>query len=75
MNVSIELPDSSRRILETLALDGYRNGDLSRGQVSEMLDLSFEESEQLLRKHNLGPRLTLEEHDEQLHRLRKSLGR
>jgi hypothetical protein len=51
MLVSVELPDpiakqlhldgeqGNRRALEIFALEGYRTGALSRGQVSELLDL------------------------------------
>ncbi|MEN3940907.1 UPF0175 family protein [Prosthecobacter sp. SYSU 5D2] len=65
MHLSLELPDviahslrldgpsSSRRALEMLALEGYQEGKLSRGQVSEMLDLGFNETEQFLLQ--LGP--------------------
>ena len=51
MTISVQVPDAlakalhldgpqlNRRALEALALDGYRTGELSRGQVSELLDL------------------------------------
>jgi predicted HTH domain antitoxin len=56
MQVTVQLPDGvaellgrpadmPRRILEALALEGYRAGRLSRGQVSELLSLSFVETE------------------------------
>jgi len=53
MLVSVELPDpiakqlhldgeqGNRRALEIFALEGYRTGELSRGQISELLDLEF----------------------------------
>ncbi|MCB1094693.1 MAG: UPF0175 family protein [Verrucomicrobiae bacterium] len=65
MNVTIEIPDRiaaalsskgadvPRRVLEMLAVDGYRNGELSRGQVSEMLALSFYETEAFLHQHKV----------------------
>lgn len=63
MTLTVEIPDQftrplqlngprgERRALEMLALEGYREGSLSRGQVSEMLGLSFFEAEEFLRCH------------------------
>ncbi len=56
MTVIVEIPDSvaremhlsaaeaQRRTMTSLVVDGYRKGELSRGQVSELLDLSFSET-------------------------------
>ena len=43
--------DIPRRILEAVAVEGYRSEQLSRGQVSEMLGLSFWETEAFLKRH------------------------
>ena len=62
MQVTVQLPDEiatqlgsekdmPRRVLEAVALEGYRAGDLSRGQVSAMLGLSFAETEAFLQQH------------------------
>lgn len=63
MLLSVEVPDliakqlrldgplRNRRALEMFALEGYRAGELSRGQVSEMLGLGFHETEQFLHDH------------------------
>jgi predicted HTH domain antitoxin len=63
MQVTVQLPDSiarqltpvggdiPRRILEAVALEGYRSEQLSRGQVSEMLGLNFWETEAFLKAH------------------------
>ena len=40
-----------RRILEAVAIEGYRSEQLSRGQVSEMLGLNFWETEAFLKAH------------------------
>ena len=60
MPITIELPeeiehqletawgDLSRRALEARAVEGYRSGDLSAGQVAEMLSLSVWETEKFL---------------------------
>jgi predicted HTH domain antitoxin len=62
--VAIELPDVirenlqerqelSRFILEAVAVEGYRQEALSRGQVGEMLGLSFWQTEEFLRTHGV----------------------
>ncbi len=63
MAITLELPqeieaqlraewngDLSRKILEAVAVEGYRQGTLSRGQVSELLGLSFQDTEVFLKK-------------------------
>jgi predicted HTH domain antitoxin len=62
MPITIELPEDiaqqletawgnlSRRALEALAVEGYRSGDLSAGQVAEMLSLSVWETEKFLKE-------------------------
>jgi predicted HTH domain antitoxin len=62
MPITIELPEDiehqletalgnlSRRALEALAVEGYRSGDLSVGQVAEMLKLSVWETEKSLKE-------------------------
>lgn len=62
MPITIELPEEiehqletawgnlSRRALEALAVEGYRSGDLSAGQVAEMLNLSAWETESFLKE-------------------------
>ncbi len=75
MLLSLELPDpiarslrldgprSNQLALEMLALEGYREGNLSRGQVSEMLDMEFNETEKFLKDHGAMLGLTLEDYD------------
>lgn len=74
MILSVELPDSfarqlhldgaqgQRRALEIFALDGYRSGELSQGQVGELLGLGFHETEEFLKIHNAPPGLGPDEH-------------
>jgi predicted HTH domain antitoxin len=45
--------DVSRRALEALALEGYREQALSLYQVSEMLGFSRSETEDFLGRHNV----------------------
>ena len=62
MNVAIELPediarqleaawqDMPRRALEAIALEGYRSGALTPGQVGRLLGLSFWQTEAFLKE-------------------------
>jgi predicted HTH domain antitoxin len=87
MLLSVELPDAiaaqlhldgeagSRRVLEIFALEGYRAGDLSRGQVGELLGLSFYETEAFLKTNRASIEYSLEEHDRDTSALQKLLGR
>jgi len=62
MNLGVELPediahqleaawgDMPRRILEAVAVEGYRSGALSRGQVGRILGLSFWQTEAFLKE-------------------------
>lgn len=43
--------DAKQRALQMLVLEGYREGRLSRGQVSEMLELGFHETELFLAEY------------------------
>jgi len=74
--ITIELPDTiiqeltpssgeiSRRVLEAVVLEGYRSERYSRGEVAELLGLSWHETEQLLAEHGLPYHYTLEDLDE-----------
>lgn len=65
MDVTLHIPDHvaerfgaaegdiSRRILEALALEGYRDQTLTLYQVSEMLSLSRIETEDFLGRHQI----------------------
>jgi predicted HTH domain antitoxin len=87
MVVSVSMPDAiavqlhldgeqgNRRALEMVALEGYRAGELSRGQVSELLELEFNETEAFLKKHGCLQGLSFAEYEEDLRRLREFLGR
>ncbi len=87
MIVTVEIPDAfahqmhldgpqaRRRTLESLAADSYRAGELSRGQVSELLGLSFWETEALLKEHGCGLGMSFEEYEQSSKRLREFLAR
>jgi len=65
MEVTLHIPDEiakrlsaaggdvSRRALETIALEGYRDQTLTLHQVSEMLGLSRVEAEDFLGQHHV----------------------
>lgn len=44
-------PDVSRRTLEAVAVEGYRDGALTRDQVGRLLGLSFWDTEAFLKAH------------------------
>ena len=62
MNVAVELPeeiarqlqgawdDVPRRVLEAIAVEGYRSGALTRGQVGRLLGLSYWQTESFLKE-------------------------
>ncbi len=73
MRFTVDIPDSfakplhldgpqpDRRVLEVLALHGYRSGELSRGQISELLDLEFNETMGFLKQHDCARGISFEE--------------
>ncbi len=63
------------RALEMFAAEGYRAGELSRGQVSELLDLELNETMQFLEEHGCARSLTLEEFEEDSKAVRDFLRR
>lgn len=65
-SLQLDGPDSSRRALEMFALEGYRAGELSRGQVSEMLALGFYETEGFLKAHDACLDMTVDEYEREL---------
>ena len=73
MPVTIELPEEierqleaewenlPRRALEALAVEGYRSGALTRGQVGRLLNLNFWETEAFLKERAAFLQYTLED--------------
>lgn len=53
--------DFERRTQEALAIEGYRSGALSAGQVAEMLGLSRYEADGFLKQRGVEPPFSLEE--------------
>lgn len=74
-SLRLEGPQCTRRHLEILALEGYRSGELSRGQVSELLGIGFDETEAFLKMHGADSGLTVEELEQDSADLRQFLSR
>ena len=86
MIVSVEIPDQfakqfrldeasrSRALLEAFLLQQYAEGELTAGQVGEVLGLSFHETEGFLHDHN-APGLTPEQNLEGVRNLERLLSR
>jgi predicted HTH domain antitoxin len=53
-----------RRVLEILAADGYRSGDLSREAVGELLGLQPDETMRFLKRRRCTPGISLEGYDD-----------
>jgi predicted HTH domain antitoxin len=74
--VTIELPDViikeletpsgaiSRCVLEAVALEGYRSQKLSRGEVRQLLGLTWHETEAFLARHGMVYHYTAEDFEE-----------
>jgi predicted HTH domain antitoxin len=54
----------ARQLLEAAAVEGYRSERLSRGQVRELLGLSWHETEELLAAHKCFRHYTVEDLDD-----------
>lgn len=77
MEVVLEIPDNiaqqlqtkgrtlRQRALEDLAVEAYRREELSLGQFAEMLNLSINDANGLLKERGIYDDLALEEFDEQ----------
>jgi len=56
-----------------LALEGYRSGELSRGQVSEMLGMEVNETEKFLADSGASLQYTAEDYEQDSANLRQFL--
>lgn len=72
MNVVVTIPDKfaadfqtrgelSRQMLESFAVESYRREDLSLGQFAELLDLSIDEANALLKNSGVPLNYSLED--------------
>jgi len=87
VELTIEIPDTiaeqiertsgsiSRELLEAFAIEGYRTEKLSRGQVAELLGLSFWQTEEFLRSHDALLHYDLNDLDQDRESLHKTSSR
>lgn len=71
MGVDADIP---RRVVEAVALEGYRAGRLSRGQVSQVLGLGFAETEAFLKDNEALLQYSQSDLEADLNALDKILG-
>lgn len=69
-----EPEEVGRHLLEQAAVEGYRARELSRGQVARMLQLSWEETEEFLAKHQCYRHYDAEDLEEDRRNLAKIFG-
>ena len=64
MEITVSIPDKfilpsepdtevSRQVLEAYAIEMYRQEKMSLGSIAELLDLSIDEANSLLKQHNV----------------------
>ena len=87
MEVVLEIPDQiaiqlqtngrslNQRALEDLAIESYRCEDLSLGQLAEMLNLSINDANGLLKQRGIYDELSLEEFEEQHQSMKRLLSK
>lgn len=87
MEVVLEIPDKiaaqlgtngrslSQRALEDLAVESYRREELSLGQFAEMLNLSINDANGLLKLRGVFDELSLEEFAGQTKAMERLLGK
>lgn len=73
VSIALELPcevarrygaapeEIGRHLLEQAAAEGYRSGELSRGQVAQMLHLDWEDTEEFLATYQCNRHYDLED--------------
>lgn len=53
--------EMSRRMLESFAIEAYRREEFSLGQVADLLELTIDEANGLLKEHNVPSNYTMED--------------
>ncbi len=74
-SLRLDGPQSGRRALEMLALEGYRTGELSHGQVGGMLGMGFHETEKFLQDRGASLHYSIEDFEQDSANLREFLSR
>jgi predicted HTH domain antitoxin len=70
-HLAVDETDLSRKTLEALAVEGYRDGCLSIGQVAEMLDLSVLQAEEFLHSKDVSLNYSLDDFQEDAATIRR----
>ena len=65
-HLAVDDDDLSRKTLEALAIEGYRNGRLSVGQVAEMLEFSALQAEDFLHSRDVSLNYSAADFEEDL---------
>jgi predicted HTH domain antitoxin len=65
-NLAVNEGDLSRKTLEALAIEGYRESSLSIGQLAEMLGLSVLQAEEFLRTRDVSLNYSLADFEDDL---------
>ncbi len=60
-SLSLDNTSGERAVLESLAVEGYRQRRMSRREVGELLGLNYYETETFLQDHDLDLGLTVED--------------
>jgi predicted HTH domain antitoxin len=69
------LPEQvAKHLLEQAAVEGYRSRELSRGQVAQMLNLDWEETEEFLAQHHCNRHYDLEDLEQDRKSIEKIFG-
>ena len=83
MNVAVAIPDKfienrheiSQQMLEAFAVESYRREKLSLGQVAELLSLSIDEANAILKKHRVPLNYTFKDLEQDQKAIEKLLGK
>ena len=70
-HLAVDDDQLSRKTLEALAIEGYRDGHLSVGQVAEMLEFSVLQTEEFLHSKNVSLNYSPADFEEDLATLRE----
>lgn len=89
MAVTVDLPETveqalkerwgearlSRKTLEALLIEAYREGLLSRGKLGELLGLGFQDREAFLNDRGVAYNYDLQDFEQDLHTMDELLGK
>ncbi len=67
--LSLDQASAKRAVLESLAIENYRQRRMSRREVGELLGLNYYETEGFLQRHQLDFGMTAEDLEADLHQL------